>query len=152
MPNNSSSIILYTAPDGAVKVEVAYVQETFWLSQKLIAELFGVDARTISEHLRNIFEAEELTEESVIRKFRTTASDGKTYQVQHYSLDAIIAVGYRVNSKQATQFRIWATNTLKDFVIKGFILDDERLKLNNRLGYTSFNSREVKRFSGNLTP
>lgn len=133
-----SEIILYTSPDGVAKVEVSYEGETFWLTQKRMAELFGVDVRTISEHLQNIFDSEELEVSSVVRNFRITASDGKSYDTKHYSLDAIIAVGYRVNSKQATQFRIWATNTLKEFVLKGFVLDDERLKLNRRFGKDYF--------------
>jgi hypothetical protein len=115
-----------------------YQAETFWLNQKKIAELFGVDVRTISEHFRNIFARRELDEHSVIRKFRTTADDGKRYLVNFYNLDAIISVGYRVNSTQATQFRIWATQTLREFVIKGFVLDDERLKLNKRFGKDYF--------------
>jgi len=131
-------IIIYTAPDGAAKVEVFFESETFWLSQRRMAELFGVDVRTISEHLRNIFQSGELVEESVIRNFRITAADGKQYVTMHYSLDAIISVGYRVNSSEATRFRIWATQTLKEFVIKGFVLDDERLKLNKRFGKDYF--------------
>lgn len=133
-----SEIILYTTPDGVAKVEVAYEEETFWLNQKQMADLFGVDIRTISEHLGNIFRTGELDENSVVRNFRITAADGKSYDTKHYALDAIIGVGYRVNSKQATQFRIWATNTLKEFVIKGFVLDDERLKLNKRFGKDYF--------------
>lgn len=133
-----SEIILYTTPDGVAKVEVAYEEETFWLNQKQMAELFGVTIPTINEHLRSIFSTGELVEESVVRNFRITAADGKSYDTKHYALDAIIGVGYRVNSKQATQFRIWATNTLKEFVIKGFVLDDERLKLNKRFGKDYF--------------
>lgn len=133
-----SEIILYTSPDGVAKVEVAYEEETFWLPQKRMAELFGVTVPTISEHLSSIFGSGELDETSVVRSFRTPAADGKSYDTKHYALDAIIAVGYRVNSKQATQFRIWATNTLKEFVIKGFVLDDERLKLNKRFGKDYF--------------
>ncbi len=133
-----SEIILYTSPDGVAKVEITFEDENFWLTQKKLSELFGVDVRTVSEHLRNIFESAELLEDSVIRNFRITASDGKTYDTKHYSLDAIIAVGYRVNSKQATQFRVWATETLKEFITKGFVLDDERLKLNKRFGKDYF--------------
>jgi hypothetical protein len=121
-----------------IRIEVLYEAETFWLNQKKIAELFGVDVRTVSEHLRNIFDSNELEQASVLRKFRTTAADGKSYLVNYYNLDAIISVGYRVNSAQATQFRIWATQTLREFVIKGFILDDERLKLNKRFGKDYF--------------
>jgi len=133
-----SEIILYRSPDGVAKVEVTFEGETFWLSQRQLADLFAVDVRTISEHLKNIFSSGELDEDSVIRIFRITAADGKSYETKHYALDAIIAVGYRVNSKQATQFRIWATQTLREFVIKGFVLDDERLKLNKRFGKDYF--------------
>jgi hypothetical protein len=136
-----SEIIFYTSPDGVAKVEVLYEEETFWLTQRRIAELFGVDVRTINEHIGNIFESGELDREATIRKFRIVQIEGAREvgrELDHYSLDAIIAVGYRVNSKQATQFRIWATNTLKEFVIKGFVLDDERLKLNKRFGKDYF--------------
>jgi hypothetical protein len=135
---NGGDLILYRSQEGNVKVEVRYQSETFWLDQKRIAELFGVDVRTVNEHLRNILTGKELDERSVIRKFRTTAADGKNYLVNFYNLDAIISVGYRVNSAQATQFRIWATQTLREFVIKGFVLDDERLKLNKRFGKDYF--------------
>jgi hypothetical protein len=136
-----SEIIFYTSPDGVAKVEVSYEDETFWLPQRRIAELFGVAVPTISEHLAAIFGSGELDREATIRKFRIVQLEGTRRverEVDHYSLDAIIAVGYRVNSKQATQFRIWATNTLKEFVIKGFVLDGERLKLNRRFGKDYF--------------
>jgi Virulence protein len=131
-------IILYTAPEGKAHIEVFFEQETFWLSQKKMAELFGVDVRTISEHLQNIFKIKELEEDSVIRKFRITAADGKNYNTQFYNLDAIIAVGYRVNSHEATRFRIWATKTLREYIIKGFVLDDERLKQGKKFGKDYF--------------
>lgn len=133
-----SEIILYRSGDGVAKIEVTYEGDTFWLTQKQLAELFGVEVPTINYHLKEIFESAELLEDAVVRSFRITAADGKTYNTKHYALDAIIAVGYRVNSKQATQFRIWATHTLKEFVIKGFVLDDERLKLNRRFGKDYF--------------
>ncbi len=135
---NEGELILYQTQEGAVRIEVLYQSETFWLNQKKIAELFGVDIRTISEHFRNIFASGELGEPSVLRKIRTTAADGKNYLVNFYNLDAIISVGYRVNSTQATQFRIWATQTLREFIVKGFVLDDERLKLNKRFGKDYF--------------
>ena len=135
---NEGELILYQTQEGIVRIEVLYESETFWLNQKKIAELFGVDVRTISEHIRNIFATKELDEPSVLRKIRTTAADGKSYLINYYNLDAIISVGYRVNSTQATKFRIWATQTLREFVIKGFVLDDERLKLNKRLGKDYF--------------
>jgi hypothetical protein len=131
-------IIFYSTPDGDAKVEVLVVDETFWLTQKRMAELFGVEVPTINYHLKEIFRTEELTEKAVIREIRITAADGKHYLTGHYSLDAIISVGYRVNSAQATKFRIWATQTLKEFMIKGFVLDDERLKLNRRFGKDYF--------------
>jgi hypothetical protein len=135
---SEGELILYQTPEGTVRIEVMYESDTFWLNQKKIAELFGVDVRTISEHLRNIFTSGELVEASVIRKFRTTAADGKSYLVSFYNLDAIISAGYRVNSTQVTQFRVWATQTPREFVIKGFVLDDERLKLNKRFGKDYF--------------
>ena len=137
--HREGEIIFYTTPEGITKVEVVFQDETFWLSQRRMAELFDVDVRTISEHLQRIFANSELKEESVIRKFRITATDEKKYLTNLYSLDAIIAVGYRVNSLQATQFRIWATKTLREFIVKGFVLDDERLKLNKRFGPDYFN-------------
>ena len=123
-----NQFLLYTAPDGAVKVDVFFKGETAWLTQKALAELFGVQVPAINKHLKNIFDTGELVEASVISILETTAADGKNYQTRYYNLDAIIAVGYRVNSYQATQFRIWATTTLREFIIKGFAMDDERLK------------------------
>jgi hypothetical protein len=120
--------LLYTAPDGAVKVDVFVKEETVWLTQKALAELFGVQRPAITKHLGNIFETGELAEDSVCSILEHTAADGKKYSAKYYNLDAIIAVGYRVNSYQATQFRIWATKTLREFIIKGFVMDDERLK------------------------
>ncbi len=119
---------LYTDDNGDVRVEALVQDETLWLTQKAMAELFDAAKSTISEHLKNIFQTGELEENSVVRKFRTTAADGKTYNVKYYNLDAIIAVGYRVNSRRATKFRIWATKVLREYIIKGFVLDDERLK------------------------
>ena len=121
-------ILLYTAPEGKTHIEVFFEQETFWLSQKKMAELFGVEVQTINYHLKEVFKTNELVEDSVIRKIRITADDGKNYMTSFYNLDAIIAVGYRVNSHEATRFRIWATQTLREYIIKGFVLDDERLK------------------------
>ncbi|MDR6922078.1 virulence RhuM family protein [Chryseobacterium sp. 2987] len=133
-----SEIILYTTPQGNVKVEIRFEEETFWLTQKKLAELFNVEVHTINYHLKEIFKSGELNENSVIRKIRTTATDGKTYLTNFYNLDAIIAVGYRVNSYNATQFRIWATNTLKEFIVKGFVMDDERLKQGQNFGKDYF--------------
>jgi hypothetical protein len=131
--NDNQQFMLYTAPDGAVRVEVYFKGETVWLAQKALAELFGVKVPAISKHLKNIFESGELVEDSVVSILETTAADGKSYRTKYFNLDAIIAVGYRVNSYQATQFRIWATKTLREFIVKGFVLDDERLKQGKRL-------------------
>ena len=120
--SEKDQFLLYTAPDGAVKIDVFLKDETLWLTQKALAELFGIDRTVITKHLRNIFSSEELAEDSVRANFAQTASDGKTYRTNYYNLDAIIAVGYRVNSFQATQFRIWATKTLREFIVKGFVL------------------------------
>jgi hypothetical protein len=128
---NKNEFIIYTTDDGTVKVSVIIQGETIWLTQKAIGELFGKSKATISEHLKNIYAEGELQQEATVRKFRTVQIEGNR-QVErtreHYNLDAIISVGYRVNSYQATQFRIWATQTLKEFMLKGFVLDDERLK------------------------
>lgn len=131
--NTTSQFLIFTTETGSSNIEVRIEGEMIWLTQKLMAELFGVDIRTVSEHLQNIFKTNELTEEAVLRLFRLTASDGKNYDTQNYNLDAIIAVGYRVNSKQATRFRIWATAILRDFIIKGFAIDDERLKQGKKM-------------------
>lgn len=126
--NKELQFLLYSTPQQDIKVDVVVKDETIWLTQKAIAKLFDVSIQTINEHLKNIFESEELQQNSVIRKFRITAVDGKNYDTLHYNLDAIISVGYRVNSSRATQFRIWATQILKEFIKKGFVLDDDRLK------------------------
>jgi hypothetical protein len=136
--NNTSDIIVYSTPAGNIRVEVVYSGETLWLTQKRMAELFGVEVPAVSKHLKNIFETGELQEQSVISKMETTAADGKNYLTSLYNLDAIIAVGYRVNSREATQFRMWATKTLREFIIKGFVLDDERLKQGTRFGKDYF--------------
>jgi hypothetical protein len=126
--NSTAEFLVFSKQAGESTIEVRIEDETVWLSQKLIAVLFEVDVRTISEHLKNIFEGGELNQNSVIRNFRITASDGKNYNTQFYNLDAIISVGYRVNSNRAIQFRQWATNVLRDFAIRGYVLDKERLK------------------------
>lgn len=127
-PRPSGEVLLYQSEDGIMRIQVRMVGETVWLPQKAIAELFQKDVRTVSEHIRNIFEEKELQEDSVVRKFRITAADGKQYDTQHYNLDVIIAVGYRVKSQRGTQFRIWATERLREYLIKGFTMDDDRLK------------------------
>jgi len=132
IPNNTfTEFLLYTTPNGKVKVEIFLHNENIWLTQKLIALLFDCSTDNVSLHLKNIFESNELQEKSVTEEFSVTASDGKKYKTKHYNLDAIISVGYRVNSSNATQFRIWATERLKEYIIKGFTMDDERLKTPN---------------------
>ena len=131
-----SEIILYTTPQGNVKIEIRFEEETFWLTQKKLAELFDVEVHTINYHLKEIFKSGELNENSTIRKIRIVQTEGArevSREVDFYNLDAIIAVGYRVNSYNATQFRIWATNTLKEYILKGFALDDDRLKESKKL-------------------
>lgn len=142
--DNSSlqhEIILYATPDGAVRVEVVFADETFWLSQKKMAELFGVESHTITYHLKEIYKSGELKDLATTRKIRVVQPEGGrgvARGILLYNLDAIIAVGYRVNSRQATQFRIWATQVLRDYLIKGFVLDDERLKQGKRFGKDYF--------------
>ena len=123
-----SKIIMYTTEDGVTKIEVTFDHDTVWLSIDQMAELFQWDKSVIGKHIRNIFKEGELVKETVWAKFAYTASDGKTYQVDFYNLDVIISVGYRVKSFRGTQFRIWATSVLKEYMKKGFALDDDRLK------------------------
>ena len=136
----TNQFLIYTAPSGEVKIEVYFdpEKETIWTTQKQIANLFNVGVPAISKHLSNIFESGELQENQVISILETTASDGKNYQTKFYNLDAILSIGYRVNSKEATQFRIWANQTLKEFIIKGFAVDDDRLKNGQHFGKDYF--------------
>lgn len=131
--NSFTEFLLYTTPNGKVKVEIFLRDENVWLTQAKIAELFDIDRSVITKHLKNIFESGELQEDAVCAIFAHTAADGKTYQTKFYNLDAIISVGYRVNSQRATHFRIWATQVLKEYIIKGFAMDDERLKNPNNI-------------------
>lgn len=129
--NESQNFLIYNTPNEKVRVDVFLQNETLWLTQKALASLFDVSKSTISEHLSNIYKSEELTRDSTVREFRTVQMEGERSvqrDLEYYNLDAIISVGYRVNSSKATQFRIWATQTLKEFIIKGFVMDDERLK------------------------
>lgn len=131
----TGNVIVYQAENEAVSTNVLFKDETFWMTQKDMAKLFDVNIPAISKHLKNIFESGELDLLAVISKMETTAEDGKIYQTNFYNLDAIIAVGYRVNSKKATQFRIWATGVLREYIIKGFALDDVMLKNGRSLCY-----------------
>lgn len=133
-----AEIVLYQSEGTNVPVQVRYMNETLWMPQKEIAELFDKDKSTISRHMKNIFEEGELAREAVVAKIATTASDGKTYMVDFYALDAIIAVGYRVNSLRATRFRQWATATLKEYITKGFVLNDDMLKNDRPFGKDYF--------------
>lgn len=132
---NNGDIIIYQSEDGVTKIDVSLQDETVWLSQQQLVELYDTSKSNISEHIKHIFEEGELDEFSVIRKFRTTANDGKSYSVTYYNLDMIISLGYRIKSLVATRFRIWATQRLKEYMIKGFTMDDERLKGNHGGGY-----------------
>ena len=142
--DQTTEFLLYTAPNGAIKVEVLLSNETIWLTQERMAELFGVQRPAITKHLKNIFESNELREEVVCSILEHTTGHGaiegltQTQKVKYYNLDAVISVGYRVNSTQATQFRIWATQLIKEYIIKGFAMDDERLKNGSYFGKDYF--------------
>ena len=134
---NTGEILIYQNQEGNIKIDVRLEEETVWLTQAQLCDLFVKSKTTVSEHIKNIFEEEELNENAVVRKFRTTASDGKNYQTNFYNLDVIISVGYRVKSLQGTQFRIWATQRLKEYIVKGFTLNDDRFKSGNTMNYFS---------------
>ena len=128
MKANNDQMLIYQSEDGSIKIDVRFEQDTVWLTQAQMCMLFGRDKSTISRHIKNVFEEGELDISSVVAEYATTATDGKVYQVDYYNLDVIISVGYRVKSQQGTQFRIWATQRLKEYIIKGFVLNDERFK------------------------
>ncbi len=136
--NSTAEFLMFTAQSGEESIEVKYADGNVWLTQQMIAKLFDKGRSTITEHLKEIFDSGELVENSVCRNFRHTASDEKSYETQFYNLDAIISIGYRVNSKRATQFRIWATKVLKQFAIKGYVLDKKRLENGNFLNQNYF--------------
>lgn len=139
--NSTVEFLTFTAQAGEQSIEARYENETVWLTQRLIAELFAVDVRTVSEHLKNIYESEELRRDATLRKFRTVQTEGDrqvSRDVDHYNLDAIISIGYRVNSVRATQFRQWATGVLREFSIKGYVLDRKRLENGTFLGEDYF--------------
>lgn len=133
--NNTSQLLIYQTPDGNIRIDVRLQDETVWLTQANLCELFQKSKATISEHISNIFKEGELVEDSVVRNFRTTADDGKTYDTKYYNLDVIISVGYRVKSLHGTQFRIWATQRLKEYIVKGFALNSERFKTGQSMNY-----------------
>lgn len=143
--NAFTEVLLYRTPNGGVKVEMYLQNETIWLSQQRIAELFGVQRPAVTKHLKNIFESGELIEDSVCSIMEHTAADGKSYRTTFYNLDAIISVGYRVNSRQATAFRIWATERLREYIIKGFTMDDERLKNPNQIFGKDYFEEQLER-------
>ena len=132
---STGEILLYKNDAGNIKIDVRLEDETVWLNRNQLASLFDRDVKTIGKHINNIFKEGELNEKAVVAKFATTAADGKKYQVDHYNLDVIISVGYRVKSQQGTQFRIWATGRLKEYIIKGFSLNDERFKSGTSMNY-----------------
>jgi len=123
-----TEFLLYQAENGSIRIEARLQKETLWLSLSQMADLFAIDKSGISRHLKNVFESGELDRSAVVAKYATTAADGKTYQVEHFNLDAIISVGYRVNSIRGTRFRMWATERIKEYIVKGFAMDDDRLK------------------------
>ncbi|MEI6898475.1 MAG: virulence RhuM family protein [Bacteroidota bacterium] len=131
----TNEIIIYQSPDGIIKIDVQLSDETVWLTQAQMAQLFNKGRTTITEHIRNVFKEGELDENSVCRNFRHTADDGKNYDTNYYNLDVIISVGYRVKSQQGTQFRIWATQRLKEYIVKGFSLNDDRFKSGHSMNY-----------------
>lgn len=133
--SNNDNMLIYQSEDGKIKIDVRFERETVWLSLDQMAILFGRDKSTISRHIKNIFEEGELQDPSVVANYATTATDGKTYLVDYYNLDVIISVGYRVKSQQGTQFRIWATQRLREYIIKGFALNDERFKTGSSYNY-----------------
>ena len=135
-----NNFVIYNTEDGLVNIDVYFFEDTLWLTQKLMAQLFATERSVISKHLQNIFKAGELNKDSVCANFAHTGEDAKTYQVQYYNLKAIIAVGFRVNSERATKFRIWSANTLEEYMVKGFVLDDERLKQIKHFGKDYFNN------------
>lgn len=140
----NGEIVIYKSEDGHIKVDVLFEGETVWLTQAQICELFGKSKSTISEHIKNIFEEGELNIDSVVRNFRTTASDGKEYDTNYYNLDVIISVGYRVKSHQGTQFRIWAMQRLREYIIKGFTLNDERFTSGSSMNYFKEHLNSIK--------
>ena len=133
--SNNDNMLIYQSEDGKIKIDVRFENETVWLSLDQMTTLFGRDKSTISRHVKNIFEEGELSAPSVVANYATTAADGKTYHIDYYNLDVIISVGYRVKSQQGTQFRIWATQRLKEYIIKGFTLNDERFKTGSSYNY-----------------
>ena len=159
-PYETREILFYKTDNGDVRVEILLYQENLWLTQAKMAELFEVQKAAISKHLKNIFESGELLEESVVSKMETTASDGKRYNINYYNLDAIIAVGYRVNSRKATMFRIWANRILKEFIIKGYVMDDERqarrgnvmyMRVERLDAFLQFNEEDILHDKGKVT-
>ncbi len=135
MTEDNSQVIIYKSNDGETHIDVKFSGETAWLSQKQLCELYNTSKANVSKHIKHIFEDDELEEEAVVRKFRTTAGDGKSYNVTFYNLDMIISLGYRIKSVIATHFRRWATERLKEYIIKGFTMDDERLRGNGGGAY-----------------
>lgn len=143
--SSAAEYLSFVAANGEGGVEAIYADENVWLSQKMMGELYGINVRTVSEHLKNIFADHELEQDAVIRHFRITAADGKNYNTQHYNLSAIIAVGYKANSERAVQFRKWATGIIKEYTIKAYVMDDERLKNNGTILTKQYFEEQLQR-------
>ena len=143
--SSAAEYLTFIAASGQGGVEAIYADESIWLTQKMMAELYGVNVRTVNEHLKTIFADSELQEDSVIRKFRITAADGKNYNTLHYQLPTIIAVGYKVNSERAVQFRKWATVIIEEFTIKAYVMDDERIKAGGSILTEQYFEEQVQR-------
>jgi hypothetical protein len=149
LESDQAQVVLYQAPDGKVTVNVLFARDNFWMTQRTMADFFGVKIPAINKHLKNIFESGELAENSVVSILEITAADGKNYPTRFYNLDAVIAVGYRVNSVKATHFRIWATNTLRDYIVKGFVVNDQLLKNGREFG-KDWPSRRSRTYSSSV--
>jgi len=147
---NNDQMLIYQSEDGSIKIDVRFEQDTVWLTQVQMCMLFGRDKSTISRHIKNVFEEGELDISSVVAEYATTATDGKVYQVDYYNLDVIISVGYRVKSQQGTQFRIWATQRLKEYIIKGFVLNDERFKTGSSYNYFKEHFQSIKQLDQDI--
>ena len=147
---NNDQMLIYQSEDGSIKIDVRFEQDTVWLTQAQMCMLFGRDKSTISRHIKNVFEEGELDISSVVAEYATTATDGKVYQVDYYNLDVIISVGYRVKSQQGTQFRIWATQRLKEYIIKGFVLNDERFKTGSSYNYFKEHFQSIKQLDQDI--
>ncbi|HQS02045.1 MAG: hypothetical protein B7Y07_02635 [Halothiobacillus sp. 24-54-40] len=150
--SSAAEYLIFIAASGQGGVEAVYAEENVWITQKMMGLLYDVNVRTVNEHLKKIFSDNELQEDSVIRKFRITAADGKSYNTQHYSLPAIIAVGYKVNSERAVQFRKWATGIIEQFTIKAYVMDDDRIKAGGSVLTEQYFEEQLHRICASIVP